>query len=234
MHDLMHSLDEAELDELDRFLLNRGYDAPEEAFRDELNEGVINISELDGFLTAIISGPLPVMPSQWLPALWGDVPPQWKTEQAFEHIIGLVMRHLNGIANSLMDSAFEFEPLFLEREVEGQLYTIVDEWCVGYLRGIGLAQAQWREGEDELAEYLAPILLFADEKGWETLKTLSVDEVTALQQEIPAAVRAIHTYWLERRDAYRERPVVSGEPKIGRNDPCPCGSGKKYKQCCLH
>ena len=24
------------------------------------------------------------------------------------------------------------------------------------------------------------------------------------------------------------------EPKIGRNDPCPCGSGKKYKKCCLH
>jgi uncharacterized protein YecA (UPF0149 family) len=23
------------------------------------------------------------------------------------------------------------------------------------------------------------------------------------------------------------------EPKIGRNDPCPCGSGKKYKHCCL-
>ncbi|MFM5439488.1 SEC-C metal-binding domain-containing protein [Aeromonas enteropelogenes] len=22
--------------------------------------------------------------------------------------------------------------------------------------------------------------------------------------------------------------------KIGRNEPCPCGSGKKYKQCCLH
>jgi len=21
-------------------------------------------------------------------------------------------------------------------------------------------------------------------------------------------------------------------PKVGRNDPCPCGSGKKYKQCC--
>jgi uncharacterized protein YecA (UPF0149 family) len=23
------------------------------------------------------------------------------------------------------------------------------------------------------------------------------------------------------------------EPKIGRNDPCPCGSGKKYKKCCI-
>jgi preprotein translocase subunit SecA len=26
-------------------------------------------------------------------------------------------------------------------------------------------------------------------------------------------------------------PVRMG-PKVGRNDPCPCGSGKKYKQCC--
>jgi len=28
-----------------------------------------------------------------------------------------------------------------------------------------------------------------------------------------------------------KKPVVKGE-KIGRNDPCPCGSGKKYKKCC--
>ncbi len=42
--------------------------------------------------------------------------------------------------------------------------------------------------------------------------------------------------------AYRERcspqgglripPVVKKTPDIGRNDPCPCGSGKKYKKCC--
>ena len=29
----------------------------------------------------------------------------------------------------------------------------------------------------------------------------------------------------------KKRPVKKGE-KIGRNDPCPCGSGKKYKKCC--
>ncbi len=28
-------------------------------------------------------------------------------------------------------------------------------------------------------------------------------------------------------------PVVRSGPKVGRNDPCPCGSGKKYKKCCL-
>ena len=31
----------------------------------------------------------------------------------------------------------------------------------------------------------------------------------------------------------RPQPIVNEEPKIGRNDPCPCGSKKKYKKCCL-
>jgi SEC-C motif-containing protein len=30
----------------------------------------------------------------------------------------------------------------------------------------------------------------------------------------------------------RPKPVVRDAPKVGRNDPCPCGSGKKYKKCC--
>ncbi|MEQ1674882.1 MAG: SEC-C metal-binding domain-containing protein [Candidatus Nitrotoga sp.] len=32
---------------------------------------------------------------------------------------------------------------------------------------------------------------------------------------------------------YDNEPYIRPEPKIGRNDPCPCGSGKKYKKCCL-
>lgn len=33
------------------------------------------------------------------------------------------------------------------------------------------------------------------------------------------------------KEAKRANTIVKG-PKIGRNDPCPCGSGKKYKKCC--
>ncbi len=32
--------------------------------------------------------------------------------------------------------------------------------------------------------------------------------------------------------AEKPAPIVNNEPKVGRNDPCPCGSGKKYKNCC--
>jgi preprotein translocase subunit SecA len=35
----------------------------------------------------------------------------------------------------------------------------------------------------------------------------------------------------EANQAAKQKPVRTG-PKVGRNDPCPCGSGKKYKQCC--
>ena len=37
----------------------------------------------------------------------------------------------------------------------------------------------------------------------------------------------------ERQSLGISKPIVNVEAKIGRNDPCPCGSNKKYKKCCL-
>lgn len=37
----------------------------------------------------------------------------------------------------------------------------------------------------------------------------------------------------EIRQSYLKNNVVVKEAKIGRNEPCPCGSGKKYKRCCI-
>jgi len=34
------------------------------------------------------------------------------------------------------------------------------------------------------------------------------------------------------QDAPKPAPIQNNEPRVGRNDPCPCGSGKKYKKCC--
>ena len=68
-------LTDEELEFLDSFLLER-FDGEDEVLgRDE---GVVCLSELDGFLTAIVSGPTTVMPSEWLPALWGEFPPLYE------------------------------------------------------------------------------------------------------------------------------------------------------------
>ncbi|MDH5327952.1 MAG: UPF0149 family protein, partial [Gammaproteobacteria bacterium] len=80
MDDLFLLLSEDELDWLDEFLLER---IDEDADTEGKDEGVLGISELDGMFTAIVSGPVPVMPSQWLPHVWGDFEPQWGSEEDF-------------------------------------------------------------------------------------------------------------------------------------------------------
>jgi SEC-C motif-containing protein len=42
------------------------------------------------------------------------------------------------------------------------------------------------------------------------------------------------TQWLYEEGTVTPRTVVRSGPKTGRNDPCPCGSGKKYKHCCIN
>ncbi|MBU0706715.1 SEC-C domain-containing protein [Patescibacteria group bacterium] len=37
-----------------------------------------------------------------------------------------------------------------------------------------------------------------------------------------------------REAAERQNAAIDGKNQVGRNDPCTCGSGKKYKKCCLH
>lgn len=58
---LTQTLSDKELDELDNFLMS-----------DTTPEEVMDISMMDGFLTAIVSGPDTIMPSEWLPLVWGD------------------------------------------------------------------------------------------------------------------------------------------------------------------
>lgn len=228
-------LNDDELDWLDAFLLDR---IDEDAvYEDDLqkDEGVLDISALDGFFTALVSGPEVIVPSRWLPAVWGDYEPEWKNQKEFETVFSLLIRHMNGIAATLMEQREDFEPLFLERVVEGKTCTIVDEWCEGYVRGMKLAEEAWGSGGLEMRVLLMPILAFTGETDWKAHDLTDV-EIKNLHVAITRNVREIHAYWLARRETEgpSQQPVRHSVPTVGRNDPCPCGSGKKYKKCCLH
>ena len=56
-------------------------------------------------------------------------------------------------------------------------------------------------------------------------------DIGGLQEQIAPATRAIHSYWLARRNpvAVRSATYIRREQRMGRNDPCPRGSGRKYK-----
>lgn len=232
MKNIESQLNHDELDRLDRFLLER---IDEDVLSEDMDAGIFNISELDGLFTAIVSGPALLAPSQWLPVVWGDFEPEWESEKESEVILSLMFRHINDIAAILSEQPHNFEPMFMERSVEGKAYSIVDEWCEGYLRGVSLATIEWEGGGGEMTELLLPIMTFASEQGWQVLDTMSRTEIEKVQQSIAPTVRQIHAWWLARRSGGdNSSPVQRTSPRVGRNDPCPCGSGKKYKKCCLH
>lgn len=226
------SVTDADLERLDDFLAS-----------DALAEVSMDVSMLEGFLTAIVIGPHVVMPSHWLPWVWdcenGERDADFESQAQAEEMIGLIIGLMNRIAHTFERDPEAFEPVFYRDAAWG-----VAEWSDGFLRGTELFNlddwsALWaidaaKVGSTGATSLVAPFLSLSDPDG----EAADADDETVerwVAAIVPALV-AIHAFWLERRpesmDAVASTPMRRATPKVGRNDPCPCGSGKKYKHCC--
>ncbi|MBN8742477.1 MAG: hypothetical protein BGP24_17775 [Lysobacterales bacterium 69-70] len=231
-NDLTQPLDDAEIEILSRFLDEHAVE------RDGMS-----FEMLDGYLTAVLSGPDTIMPSEWLPLVWsgddeqaaGDEAGVFEDEAEAGRILDLVMRHYNRVAGVLAQGGAEFEPWIGEFELEdGEVAAYGQEWALGYLRGVSLREEAWSELLDDAdwADDLEALDLLArgpddEETGGEVA---TQDQRDALIDSMVGFALDAHDYWLEQR--LKPATVRREQPKVGRNDACPCGSGKKYKQCC--
>ncbi len=226
----VNNLTDQDLDWLADVLLDR---IDEEVGDGGADVGILVIPELDGFLTAIVSGPVAVLPSHWLPAIWGDFEPFWDTQEDAQAFISHLMTLHNEIATTLLDAPLAFDPIFFEGNSGDRRVVVVDDWCEGYMRGVRLTERDWRRGGKDIDELLEPIRAFTEEANWPAHELDDDAELIRLKDSIAPSARAIHAKWLAERSEeslqYRHRG-----PRIGRNDLCPCGSGKKYKRCCLN
>ena len=107
------------------------------------------------------------------------------------------------------------------------------DWAQGFAVGLALRSDDWTPLLSDLHTQTSVPSIMAlirdDEELFAERVTPSVR--SDILERLPEVVQAIADYW---RDPARSRP--SREPirskKVGRNQPCPCGSGKKYKRCC--
>lgn len=239
---LSHSLNQAldtplndeEIELLNDFLL---YRIPEEEIQENDDEGIINISELDGFLTAIVCAPDAIPPSKWMPSIWGKFEPDWESIEDSQAIMSQFLRHMNSISASLNDSSELFEPLLQELTSGDQIGIVVDEWCIGFIKGMRLCPSPWLTENESINQAIQRIIMFGDEDAPDYLVQYTAAEAEEMADFIPGAIESIYHHYYEIRlstvpstlDTYSRET-----PKVGRNDPCPCGSGKKFKKCCLH
>lgn len=195
----------------------------------------MGIDKLQGFLCAVVSAPDGIAPSRWIPEALGGEPNFESKEQAKE-FSALLVQFYQQIVSTLQES--QPPTLILKARSETDPHPDYEAWCDGYILGWALSTEEWLQpGNEPLKKLTFPILLLsgafkenAEAKGDQFMPE---DEYIKLQQEcmdtLPEAVAGIHDFWLSRRKSVH---VTRESPKVGRNDPCPCGSGKKFKQCC--
>lgn len=75
------------------------------------------------------------------------------------------MNYYNFVATNLLPG--DYQPLFMERKVEDKKFSIVDDWCEGYLRGFRLWQPLSDSDSRTVVDTLELINFFAKEKGFE-------------------------------------------------------------------
>jgi len=195
-------------------------------------ETAMDASTLEGFFTALILGPYVIMPSQYTPWIWDMYDAKEEVvydsmEQA-EETMNLLMAVWNNIAKTFSTDPASFEPAYF-RAVEWG----ASEWCEGFLLGASLFGEQWTSLWLTQPKLVTPFLRLGDEAGLEITKKEKNAE--KWMNAVPDALVDIHAYWLEHRsDPPSRSPSVPirREHNVGRNDPCPCGSGKKFKKCC--
>lgn len=192
-------------------------------------QAIQSFSELDGLLSAVLSGPLAIEPDVWLVALWGGEKqiPKWKNERELTRFMNLAFQHLNDLADQLADFPQQYQPVYTLEDTDTHPPQAIGRWCAGYMRGVALTD--WSALPDTLRPELA---LIEGQQQIIAVPSSSTDQ-NHLGEQVRRAALALHDYWLTQPEAHevRQFPIVSAA-KPGRNDPCPCGSGKKFKKCC--
>ena len=83
----------------------------------------------------------------------------------------------------------------------------------------------------QLEIHLQSIRVFATDEAADALQSMQEKEIERLQTSIQPAIAALYQYFFKPVKSVNAT-VVRSSPKVGRNELCPCGSGKKYKKCC--
>ncbi|HEY9512791.1 MAG TPA: YecA family protein [Rhodanobacter sp.] len=188
------SLDDTELDELDRYL------------RAHTGEDALLLDGVHGLLSALAVGPLTVLPDEWLPEVLHE---PFADETEGNRVLALLAKLNDSISAELDVDAYE--PILGEIELETGPTLSAAGWCEGFSRGIDLRASLWegRLSEDpHLMELLGPVMALAVDEGIlraeAEFEKLGDDEYDDCLAQVPAVLAAVNRYW-------EAKPVTAAE-----------------------
>lgn len=193
------------------------------------------LTELDGFLTGLLVCPEMIPTDAWMTAIWGvetDGVPPFEDPLDVQWFVKAVTARHDEIARDLARG--KLQPILDIDERNGDV--LWEYWIDGFAEAIALRPEAWDvlsgspEGAEAWSRVMALIAIARDESDLDSI------EVNAFQDravaELTDSVQRLHA---ARAPAGGMTAAAVAPPvasKIGRNDPCHCGSGKKHKHCC--
>ncbi|PLX49834.1 MAG: hypothetical protein C0613_06385 [Desulfobulbaceae bacterium] len=222
----------------------------------------LSYDALRGFLFGLAMTPDVVVPSEWLPVAFGDEMFAVDTEQEAQQAYNVLMQVYNKFIDLFQGGRLTCPPDLVGLDQDGD-FAVVEEWAYGLTEALLLREEFWYAEEGLELEGLTPeeeglhtamtvvqAMAMPDEAA-EVLDSPPDKEegdfeqlLASLSAIFPDAVDFLVGY-ASVLEAERQRILaeagsgIPGPPrpvqseKVGRNEPCPCGSGKKYKKCCL-
>jgi uncharacterized protein len=213
------SMTELQLERLEHLLAEEPY-----------RSTAMSADALQGLFVAIAMGPDATPPARWLDAALGDDPEAPRLTASAE-LVDLMTHMRDDTARRVQDGTLALL-LYTLRRGRADYAT----WSRGFLTGVELSDAGWYDAADpeEVEELLFPLVVLADEltEAERARYTAAAWRKLVLESEagLETTLARLRDYWAIVRSP--PRTVRFDAPRAGRNDPCPCGSGRKHKHCC--
>lgn len=201
---------------------------------------------LDGYLCGVLVQPVMLTIEQWLPPIFGAQEPLTPTdkwpEDKHQRLLKLIQKRYDELLSGIVEDNW-FDPLVpMPEDEEGQpldgeaAFEGLGIWVAGFewalanftqLEDAGLA------GVPDLLDSIWRHLPEQDETQQQMTNAINEEHpIKNLDGAIEALVfDIVDLAEIGITERHRVTTVVRTEPKVGRNDACPCGSGKKYKAC---
>ncbi len=215
-------------------------------------EEAMTYSEAAGFLFVIACAPEMINPSEWLPLVLGESGFDDTQPERVQEIVGSLMCLYNELNRQVQESDVSLLPGCTFDEVTENNFepdAPMSQWCQGFIAGQQWLEEMWdtylpQELDEEFGAQLMVLSFFATKSTAAGLLAESNDPdkpfpefAAGVLEYFPLAMDgfarmggAIQTVLREQGPQAAQQPAQSN--KVGRNEPCPCGSGKKYKKCC--
>jgi uncharacterized protein len=221
---------------------------------DKFSEEAMGMEMLDGYFSGLAAGPKQLPPSKYLPWVWDFESGKTKLKPVFDNpeqeafFMKLLERHMDTIVMRLKADALHipFIPTDDEEEDDDAGYW----WAQGFTAAMRISDDSWRpmvESEQARMLLLPVFVLSSDEDAFDEF---SSDELPSLDEAREELLEMLPQFLIEMAQFWRDPKGYKGlegllgeddeedgvppvrTAKVGRNEPCPCGSGKKHKRCC--